>query len=94
METLLYETESSEIQSVTVTVLRGAAPSSPTYWEKSSKFFLEAPLIVQTRTLQFSLFKKFNKDQRERNMITSFLDLLAYDRWRPGASTQDSCPDI
>ena len=31
METLLYETESSEIQSVTV--LRGAAPSSsPTYW--------------------------------------------------------------
>jgi hypothetical protein len=32
METLLYETESSELQSVTV--LRGTVPSSPTYWEK------------------------------------------------------------
>jgi hypothetical protein len=75
METLLYETETSEIQSVTV--LRGAAPSSsPTYWEKSSNW-LEAPLIVRARRLQFNLFKKFNKDQRERNMVTSFLDLLA-----------------
>ena len=34
METLLYETESSELQSVTV--LRGTVPSSPTYWEKIS----------------------------------------------------------
>jgi hypothetical protein len=77
METLLYKTESSEIQSVTV--LRGAAPYSPTYWEKSSKDFYEAPLIVQTRRLQFNLSKKFNEDQRKRNMVTPFLDLLAYD---------------